>query len=466
MNFLKSIGRAISNWINPPKQVTTSKSTPKPTPVPTPAPKSIPASSYKPTNAQGVPYAGYRVPASSSRPTNSQGQSYAGTPQNFTSGGGGGGSSSSGGGGQSYSSPSYSTPQQSYTPYVAPKFDAGALQRKLQSEMSAAGKGLSQGVSNITGGIGRFLSGNAGKAYSAEIGGMKEDKKKNMLGNILNQANTNAKSAHAGSWRGLPDLGITEKIGSMLGSPLSSEQGSNVIPTWGKLLPVENPNANMADLPSNLPSTPGEALGASTGGGGFRVNTTNPEAGDLVSQIFQELMSAPEQISQMPTVDLEAETQRIMQEYGIPQQQAAVKVANEQAMKVADLIENLDADITELGKGSLMTEGQRRAMVASKGAPLRQQLAQLLRAAQYAGVGLNEAMQLVSQRIEAKKSTVTSQFQAAQLAQQAEEQRKNRLLQLLPYMQPTAAQTLSAKKGASSSSGGDSLEAWLNSAQG
>ena len=65
-----------------------------------------------------------------------------------------------------------------------------------------------------------------------------------------------------------------------------------------------------------------------------------------------------------------------------------------------------------------------------------------------------------------EKFNLFSQFQAAQLAQQAEEQRKNRLLQLLPYMQPTAAQTLSAKKGASSSSGGDSLEAWLNSAQG
>lgn len=34
---------------------------------------------------------------------------------------------------------------------------------------------------------------------------------------------------HSGSWFGLPDLGITEKIGSFLGSGTTSQGGSNII---------------------------------------------------------------------------------------------------------------------------------------------------------------------------------------------------------------------------------------------
>ena len=163
-------------------------------------------------------------------------------------------------------------------------------------------------------------------------------------------------------------------------------------------------------------------------------------------------MSKPDQIAQMPTDDLVAFTKQMSDQMGITTQQAAVNLANQEIMKLGDLIDNLDKDITAQAEGSLMTEGQRRRLVAAKGEPLRAQLVQLMRTAQYAGIGLDNSMKILSQYIDSKKTTMNQQFQNAQLNQQADEQRKNRLMGLLPYVQPKA-QTLKSSSGGGNEAG-------------
>lgn len=71
-------------------------------------------------------------------------------------------------------------------------------------------------------------------------------------------------AAHSGSWGGLPDLGITEAVGGLLGSQRSSQGGSDIIPNAtapaqapqpGQVLPASTQNR------STVPTAP-------TGGGG------------------------------------------------------------------------------------------------------------------------------------------------------------------------------------------------------
>lgn len=138
-NLLGAIGRKVQSFFQPKPQ-------PKPQSQPQPKPQSQPAKVQGPGLGWNKDYAQF----------SNQGQftGIKSTPQpgrSYPSQSGGGGSSS--GGGSSYSSPSqsYSAPE----PAQPAIFDMGAFQRKLQQEASNVGKGLSSGMSNLMGAIGR-----------------------------------------------------------------------------------------------------------------------------------------------------------------------------------------------------------------------------------------------------------------------------------------------------------------------
>lgn len=64
-----------------------------------------------------------------------------------------------------------------------------------------------------------------------------------------------ALNIHSGSWFGLPDFGITEKVGSLLGSGRTSQGGSNIF---------GGSKAYVSPLPSGGSNNSGAVLGAST----------------------------------------------------------------------------------------------------------------------------------------------------------------------------------------------------------
>jgi hypothetical protein len=92
----------------------------------------------------------------------------------------------------------------------------------------------------------------------------------------------------AGSWFGLPDFGVTEKLGSLLGSPTTAQGGSNIFggqsastPTYNG--PISSPGINY--------SSGGSVLGAKTG-------TLSGSGSTTPQQTYQDPLSGAAQVTQ------------------------------------------------------------------------------------------------------------------------------------------------------------------------
>ena len=359
-------------------------------------------------------------------------------------------------------------------PVSQPKFNPQDLLKTIGSRIQQGGQSLATGLGNVgksaveTGS--NMLAAVSRKvgvqpAYSAEPGQNPEPAKGPSLLAEL-PLDIRQRISTLGYKLGLGGKGISEPEGTPFDPNRTPSNvyrqlaGGIYKPSEQSIMSVSQQKEFQNQL--SLLKTPPDLSGG--GVGGLDLSRYNPLTQETVTSIFQDVgsSSSQQQISSMPTEDLAAATQQIAQQMGIPAQQAAVNLANQEIMKLGDLIDNLDKDITETTAGSLMTESQRRRLVAAKGAPLRTQLIQLMRTAQYAGIGLDNSMKMLSQYIDSKKATMDNQFRYAQLNQTAEDERKKRLLATLPYLKPTAAELLPyqmQKKGTvgggSSGSGSD-----------
>ena len=79
------------------------------------------------------------------------------------------------------------------------------------------------------------------------------------------------------------------------------------------------------------------------------------------------------------------------EELGIPGKETAVAGITREVLDVEELLDKLEGDIAGRISGKLVTEAQRRRYQATEERPLREQLADLMRAETSAGVGLTGA---------------------------------------------------------------------------
>ena len=318
--------------------------------------------------------------------------------------------------------------------------------QSLATGLGNIGKSAVEGGSNMLGAVSRALG--VQPAYSVEPGQTPEPAKgPSILANL--PLDIRKRISTIGYKLGLGGAGISQPEGTPFDPNRTPENVYTQLaagvynPSQQSIMSSSQQEEFQKQLLLSKTPPPLDEGGGGGGGGNYQL-ATNPIANDFISSIIQELTSSSgqQQIASMPTEDLAAATQQMSEQMGIPAQQAAVNLANQEIMKLGDLIDNLDKDITETTAGSLMTEPQRRRLVAAKGAPLRAQLIQLMRTAQYAGIGLDNSMKMLSQYIDSKKATMDNQFRYAQLNQTAEDERKKRLLSTLPYLQPAAKELL------------------------
>ena len=92
-------------------------------------------------------------------------------------------------------------------------------------------------------------------------------------------------------------------------------------------------------------------------------------------------------------------------EQGIPEMTAQLGTLRSEVSKVTDLIDRLDEDITARTSGKLVSEAQKRRMLAAEEAPLRTQLGRLAVGAQGASEQLATGLNLVGTKL----STLTAQ---------------------------------------------------------
>lgn len=92
---------------------------------------------------------------------------------------------------------------------------------------------------------------------------------------------------HAGSWFGLPDFGVTEAVGGLLGRPRSAQGGSNIIgnnkASTGQVLPASTgPNFTPVPQYSSASSNPVATSSPTGGSGGSRA--VSPSSSQPVQQ--------------------------------------------------------------------------------------------------------------------------------------------------------------------------------------
>lgn len=245
---------------------------------------------------------------------------------------------------------------------------------------------------------------------------------------------------------GLPEFGISERLA---GSPTygtgiasSSKEAGYTIPTIGS---VGAPIGGEENLFEETPQEPMLDLGVDTGnyGGGNYAQTQ--EVSDFIGELLNEILSSsPETYATADTSEMDAWYQEAMQQTGVTESQAALSTINNQIQVVSDLIDQLDKDIAAEAGNFLMTEAQRRRLVASRGQPLRDQLAKLAAGASKYGVAIKDALGMLDQQIKLKQMQSTERL-ASQKAIEASQQNKiKNLTSLLPYLTPNAGQQLSA----------------------
>lgn len=92
------------------------------------------------------------------------------------------------------------------------------------------------------------------------------------------------------------------------------------------------------------------------------------------------------------------------EQYGLPEKEQQLKGLVQQTLDVETLLDKLEQDINERISGKAVSEPQRRALLGAQERPLREQLADLLRAEERAGAGLGEARTSIEQLMGAQST--------------------------------------------------------------
>lgn len=182
----------------------------------------------------------------------------------------------------------------------------------------------------------------------------------------------------------------------------------------------------------------------STGGGGYSFQTT--ELGDLLSYLMNTSLNAqPEQLATVDTSPIDSWVE-MAKSTGLDDSQAALEGVSKQITVITDLLENLDKDIAEEAGNFLMTEAQRRRLVASRGKPLRDQLTKLVAGASKYGVAIKDALSMLDQQIKLKQIQSQERLAAQKAIEESQQNRIKNLTNLLPYLgATTGGQELTAQ---------------------
>lgn len=112
--------------------------------------------------------------------------------------------------------------------------------------------------------------------------------------------------------------------------------------------------------------------------------------------------------------EIEAATGKISGELGIPSISGQLQSTREEVGKVKDLIGKLEGDINQRTEGQLMSESQRRRLLAAEETPLRTQLASLVTSQDVATSQLALANQELDRRLAPLLSRIQSDQQLSQ----------------------------------------------------
>ena len=341
-----------------------------------------------------------------------------------------------------------------------------SLVRKLQTGASTVGKNV---VSGIEGAIGRAIKPTS-SAYAVGEGGVPSTTSQSQggLGGFLESIKRRVElsrpkgaSPISGGVRGF--LGnVTDVLGQILSLPemgLSEglaggyTGGTRIVPTsverFGNL-PVVKPTGNfdiqnlLGTQDQTVPEIPPAVTPSFNDGSNYGFQ--NAEVGNFLNKLISSYASmGAEQSAMVDTSSMDAWYQQALQQSGMTEQQAGLETINQQIQVVADLLDNLDKDITEESKNFLMTEGQRRRLVETRGKPLRDELAKLVAGASKYGVNIKNTLAMLEQQIGMKRDEVKMRLEAQKSVQANKQAGLKGLTSLLPYMTPTAGQQLSSQ---------------------
>lgn len=456
---IAAIGRKVQSWLQP-QQAQTSQSSQ--------------SSGTNPYTNPTAPYGlgGYSTPYGTQYGTSAPlttSPSYTNPTIPNNSGGGGGGNGGGGGGEQPPYSPNVqnqtvtykgvtwkgnpgggwtmvgqaSTPQVQAAATPTPTFNMGAFTKNLQDQMGSIGRKVSTGIgdvgSTIKQGGTNLLNAIKSRVQplpNYKVGAYDENAPTTPETKVASMANP-VKGTWGSGEGMLQDRGWTEKLLNLLGFKGSQEATTLYNPAAAQTGQIGS-KVMVSQGGETLPETP-----PALGGGGQVLGISNPYVASLIEEAFsaQQTPITPQEVE-----DLDVAMQRMSSELGIDKAQAAQQVVNEQIIQVGDSIEAIDAEVKAEGENVLMTEAQRGRLIEARARPLRDQLAKLVRSAQYLGVNMDNLYKMLNQRMAAKQQTTTNQLQANQLAQQEAEARRKRQLDLLPYLAPKA-QTLKSGGG-------------------
>ena len=145
----------------------------------------------------------------------------------------------------------------------------------------------------------------------------------------------------------------------------------------------------------------GETIATDETGTGTTTTTTS-DTGDkyrdfLLKQIEQQnqyLRDYIEMLKSQPSpIDI---YKQYSEQLGLPQQQQQLAGIQRQVLDVEELLDKLESDINARISGKLVTEAQRRRYLATEAKPLREQLADLMRAEARARTGYSETRQTLA----------------------------------------------------------------------
>ena len=242
-----------------------------------------------------------------------------------------------------------------------------------------------------------------------------------------------------GTMFNLPEMGMSEAVAGQptVGTGISptSQKAGYAVPT------LLGPSVTGA----MTQPTPEETFTPSPSAGG-NYSFDNAEVGDFLNELINAYASmGTEQLAAVDTSSMDSWYQQALEQSGMNEQQAAMDAINKQIGVVSDLLDNLDADITEESKNFLMTEGQRRRLVATRGKPLRDELSKLVAGASKYGVNIKNTLAMLEQQIGVKKMEAQQRLEAQKSVQASQEAKLKGLTSLMPYMYPTAGQELSSQ---------------------
>lgn len=221
-----------------------------------------------------------------------------------------------------------------------------------------------------------------------------------------------------------PNLGSEQQFPARANSVTGAPALDSYAPLGSNVRSIVSPGAVAAGTTptSGTAGTPGSsnAGGNNTGlngGGGLGTDLQQFAAGQAQQQqalidkqnaeqegLFKQFDTARQTQESLPAM-----YQRLRGELGIPQLQQTFGGVSSEITRTKDLLDRLDEDVTARSLGTLTTEAQRRAMIASEGDPLRTNIGRL-------GSGLEP----IAQALSAAQGELSNQVQLGSQQQERE----------------------------------------------